>query len=189
MRQVPLAVVLLGSSLWLVACAGLHVRTDHDPEVRFEDYRSYAWLDPPLRERPREADELAPDPFTHNTLIDQRLRAEVEQVLGERGFEKVESQSADFLLRYHLLSRERIESSPAYAAGGFGRHHYVGGGVYYGGIQSYREGTLVLDLVDPETERITWRGWSDRRNRGAHPDADALIADVKHILERFPPER
>jgi hypothetical protein len=67
-----------------LACAGVRVQTDYDQEVDFSALKTFAWLDPPLREDERAED--GQDPFTHNTLIDERVRKDVEAWFVARGY-------------------------------------------------------------------------------------------------------
>jgi len=182
--------LLLGLCL-VLSCASLRIRTDFDPEADLASFERYAWLEEPVRERALEAGSAPRDPFTHNSLLDQRMRAEIDAQLEARGFQSVGREAADFLLRYQVTSREGLESSPGFVSGGYGGYgtgHYVGGLGVYGGVSSYREGTLLIDFIDPGTERIAWRGWADRRSRGSHIDTERLLAAVEHILAKFPPE-
>lgn len=172
----------------LLACTGIRVSTDHDPGIDFERFERFAWLEDPLRELPRSADTPAVDPFEQNTLLDQRVRAEVEAALAERGFQRVPREEADFLLRYQVLAREVLDSTPSFVSGGYGGRHVSGGVGFYGGVHSYQQGTLVIDVIDPRTDRIAWRGWADRRSRPGHVDTNRFVAAVKHVMEKFPPD-
>jgi len=188
------SVGLLGLTVFSVACTGVRVRTDHDPEVDFAPYRTFAWLDPPLREEPRPEPALVADPFTHNTLIDKRVRDEVEALLIGRGFPKAaEGEEPDFLLRYEFVSREVTRDSPIFVSGGYGgyggygRRGYASQVGYYQS-NTYQEGTLILDVVDPATHLIAWRGWAASQTRDGHLEAERLSKTLQAILERFPPE-
>ncbi|TMA30660.1 MAG: DUF4136 domain-containing protein, partial [Deltaproteobacteria bacterium] len=56
----------------------MSVRTDYDTATDFSSLKTYAWLDPPLREASRDEGGQSGDPFTQNTLLDKRVRDEVE---------------------------------------------------------------------------------------------------------------
>ena len=190
MRFARLALVL-AAVLWL-GCASVRVSTDYDEDYDFSRLSTFAWIDPPLREESR-TDAPSGDPFTHNTLVDKRVRDEVEGWLTSHGYRAARAGEApDFLLRWDLLSREVIRDSPVIVSGGFGSYgHGWGSGVGYGYSPSsgdYQEGTLILDVIDPDTETIAWRGSGSSDSRDPHMKPERLRKSVAAILERFPPK-
>lgn len=184
-HAVQAAGVLILAAL-TTGCLGVPVRTDHDPDVDFGALESFAWLDPPLREEPAVAGQESFDPIVYNSLLDQRVRDAVEQALTDRGFRKDDGEP-DFVIRYRVVSRPVTRSYPVFV-GGAGYHHR---GVHsHAGVQrteNYLSGTLILDVIDPLTERITWRGWAEARTRDGHLDAARVSRYVTGILARFPP--
>jgi uncharacterized protein DUF4136 len=190
MRLARLALVATAAAA--LACAEVRVKTDYDDGVDFAPLRTYAWIDPPLREETREEGGPGADPFTHNTLIDKRVRDEVDGWLIAHGYRAAAAgESPDFLLRYELVSRDVERDSPVFVTGGFGRYGYgYGSGVGYGYSRSttYQEGTLILDVIDPDSERIAWRGWGTSQARELQIEPERLRKTVAAILQRFPPK-
>ena len=133
-----------------LACAGVSVRTDYDTATDFSSLKTYAWLDPPLREASRDEGGQSGDPFTQNTLLDKRVRDEVEAWLASHGYRAAaEGETPDFVVRYELVSREVVRDSPVFVTGGFGGGYYghgYGSGVGYSQSTTYQEGTLILDV-------------------------------------------
>jgi hypothetical protein len=178
--------LLLSVALGSLGCAS--VRTDYDPEVDFSGYQTFAWLDPPVLEEPRPDASLA-DPFTYNSLLDKRVRADAEAALVARGYRKAaEGEQPDFHLRYDILTREVVRDYPVFVGGGYyGRHGYYGDVGYYRS-SSYEEGTVILDVIDPGSQSIVWRGWAHSSTYDGHISADRLSRVVNDILARFPPQ-
>lgn len=179
-------------ALPILGCVGVRVYTDHDASVDFASMQSFAWLEPPLREAPRPDGAPGADPFTHNTLLDKRVRDAVEAALVARGYREAEAEEEpDFLLRYEVVGREVVRESPIYIDGGYGygyrRYGYYRSGVGYSHITTYQEGTLILDVIDPGSERIAWRGWASSRSRDGNIDAENVSRTVDAIVEKFPP--
>jgi hypothetical protein len=99
------------------------------------------------------------------------------------------------LLRYELEMREVTRDSPISVSGGLGGG--FGGGGHYGGVGSgvgyspsstRQEGTLILDVIDPATQQVAWRGWGTASVRDDQIAPERLQELVAAILERFPPE-
>jgi hypothetical protein len=104
-------------------------------------------------------------------------------MLSGRGFEKATSATPDLLIHYHANVTQEIHVGHRDRGdrerGGFDRDPYV-----------YDAGTLVIDLIDPRTETLVWRGWATGSLEGAIDDQawmDARIDEaVTRILERLP---
>lgn len=185
--RLPLTALLL-PLVFALGCAGIRVDSDRDPEADLSAFRSWAWLEPPVRELPRDPDAVPLDPFTHNSLLDGRLRAEIGAQLGALGLDETARDEADVWVRYRVFARDEVEGTSGAVGGGYygATHAYAGSVGYFGtSVYTYRQGTLVVDLIDPATQRIAWRGWADRRSRGPHVDSDRLVAAVKYILDEF----
>ncbi len=82
-----------------------------------------------------------------------------------------------------------------YHGRGYGGHGYDYGGYYgrgYGGggsyLRTYKEGTLILDFVDPETMQLIWRGWATFAFDDPDKAARYVNKAVKKILKKFPPQ-
>ena len=185
-------IALVSLALLSLACATVRVRTDYDQAVDFTPLRTYAWLDPPLREESRDAGGQSGDPFTQNTLIDKRVRGEVETWFGAHGYRAAaEGEEPDFLVRYEVVSQPVTRDSPVYVTGGFGRYGYgygVGSGVGYSQSDTYQEGTLILDVIDPGTQQLSWRGYGTSQSRDPHLSDERLSKMVAAVLAKFPPE-
>jgi len=57
-------------------------------------------------------------------------------------------------------------------------------------VSYYDEGTVVLDIIDPKTRNLVWRGSAQSRvDDGDTPEErDARVNEAyRRILERFPP--
>lgn len=175
---------LLCLALLSAACAGVRVHSDHDAEIDVTRFQSFAWLEPPLRDEPQSEAPYA-DPFTHNTLVDKRVRDDTEAALAARGFRKAaDGEAPDFQLRYELVSREVSRDYPVFVGGGYGRRGYYSDLGYYRS-SSYQEGTLILDVIDPASQRIAWRGWAASQTRDGHIESERLSKTVTAIVERF----
>src|SRR5262249_25791064 len=130
MRPGAVMLVALASAAAL-ACADVRVRTDFDSATDFSTLKTFAWLDPPLREETRAEGGQSGDPFTQNTLLDKRVRDEVEAWLRSHGYRAAgDGETPDFLIRYELVSREVTRDSPVFVTGGYGG--WYGHGYGYG---------------------------------------------------------
>ncbi|WP_286845419.1 DUF4136 domain-containing protein [Spongiibacter sp. UBA6593] len=186
---------LICAALLLQACAGLSVSQDYDTSYDFGAVTSFAWLPP---KTPRE--ELSSKPF--DELTHRRFVEAIAQNLGQRGLQQVEPENASVLISYHLSSEDKIKVDsfgswyshfgyyPCYHCGfypGFNYHHFHDNDLW---VREYTEDEVIIDMVDPVSKRLIWRG-SVARNQPtmATPmERDLYVTEtVNAILAKFPP--
>ena len=144
------------------------VNVDSDPAAPFATYKTYAWTGG------------TPAP---NALSEQRLHASVDGRLAARGL-AMNTTAPDVIVATHVTTKERQEV----IATGFGYGPWGFGGGYGGAsVQTYVEGTLVLDLYDAKTKKMVWRGIatataSDKPTK----NTDKMNKALDKMFEKFP---
>ena len=173
----------------LVACAGIPVSTDYDTSRAFSSLKTYAWMTPKKK--------LIIDPLVDNDLMNRRVQRAVENRLAALGFSKAsEQQGADFFITYHVSAEDRISISSFYNSFGYypcwngcyGRG-YGGVGMNDVSVRHYKQGTFMLDVIDPASTELIWRGIAGKRLTSGTPQERDLYVDsiVDAILAKFPP--
>jgi hypothetical protein len=176
-------VLVAGALVALVSCSTVRVESDYNPQVDFSTLRSYAWMpDPP---------DVSSNPLLHNSILDGRIRSAVDRTLAGKGIRQVEVSQADFLVNYYvnLEQKIRVDTVPT-TSYGYGYGGWYGGTASETRVQQYEEGTLILDVVDPEKDELLWRGsGSTRVSKKTSPEAREKKIDeiVSKLLESFPP--
>jgi hypothetical protein len=176
-RRLRMTVLLAGVAV-LHGCSQFKIRTDYDRAADFQALRTYAWRpEPPLP---------SGDPRFDNSLIDSRVRAAVERVLAAKGYAKA-SGEPDFLVGYHAVVRSKTDVAAI-------DRHYGYRGVGFGGtyldVRTYEEGTLLIDVIDPPTMKLLWRGSATGvvLEKASPEKREQRINDaVADIFEEFPP--
>ena len=119
----------------------------------------------------------------------KRIKKRVLIDLVARGYERV-TDGPDFLIACYIDYRKKADV----AVQGYGYPYpYPYPYRYWGrevGVKRYREGIVILDFVDPQTNRLIWRGWSvSDVPPGTSPQEEQKDVGraVAQILERFPP--
>jgi hypothetical protein len=115
------------------------VNVDSDPAAPFATYKTYAWT----------AGTPAP-----NALSEQRLHAAVDARLAGEGL-AMNTTAPDVIVATHVTTKERQEL----IANGFGYGPWGFGGGFGGAtVETFVEGTLIVDLYDAKTKKMVWRG-------------------------------
>ena len=188
------------ATLALAGCASLQVGTDYDPQVSFAQLRTYNWTNQV---------DAGGNPAVNSTLVERRIQHAVDSTLGRMGYQRVTTGTPDFRVAYRIVAERKTTVDPGYGYGAYGYRSYYGRGYlghghlgrshfghgygpYYGSsrVREYVRATLVLDIVDAQTNEIIWRGWATGRlDHNPRPAAVQKYVNeaVRKILAAFPP--
>lgn len=153
------------------------VHTDYDPDYDLATYKTFDWGQKVNIEEGR-------NPLHYNELNDKRIKSAVQKQLSKQGYE-LAAENPDLILHYHIIVKDQsvLITEP------FGYSY----GPYWGrtntNIYSYKEGTLILDLMDNKTNHLMWRGWAvtDVKESYSPKEVEALIEEVvSKIFRKFP---
>ncbi len=173
---------LVAAFVLLWAGCATNTRNDFDPNVDFSRYHTFGFL---------EGREIEKTGLLDNSLVRRRVEGLIARQLEARGLRQVPiDQSPDLAVLYWVGVKDKQEISTVPRAG------YVdpmwGGrwGPVYNDVvvTNYREGTLIIDLLDAGTKDLVWRTYlvralsddPDRNLRGADKDLEKAFAE-------FPP--
>lgn len=170
------------------ACASFDVQTDWNPQYDFGRLQTFRWAD-----RPQTM--TGDTTVDTNGLLAQRVMQAVDANLSAKGYTKTATSQADFEVAWFLTIEPKTQVSTVNNYYGYGPGIGWGGYGGYGGgstttmVDSYNEGTLIIDLRDPAGQ-LLWRGSASARLREkVDPQkAQQRVDDaVGQILAKFPP--
>ncbi len=171
-RIALLVAVVAGSG-----CAATTVRSYADRSLDLQQYRTFAWA-------PSVARSTGDPRLDNNEFFDQRVRSQVEKELTRRDFEKATSRVPDLFVHYHASVTQEIDVRTV-------DHDYQYSNVVTMEPFVFDAGTLLVDLVDPRTNRLIWRGWVQANIDGIIDNQRILEQRideaVARILDRLPP--
>ncbi len=177
-------VAAIPALLLLTACAS-PVRYDYDVTRDFSRYRTFDLY----AEGKRGRNKGGEDP-----LMDTRIRAAVATELTARGFTREETAEPDFFVACYPIFRTRhtrTTTRVGFGGGGWYRPWGYRVGTSFSQTHSYREGTLVIEIVDAHTNQLVWQGTDEGVLTGLDdPERanDAVASAVKDTLAKFPPK-
>jgi hypothetical protein len=193
MMYVPLEVfpmpfhkpVLLALGLVLLSgCAEVSVRYDFDRQANFNTYKTYDWYAISPKDKAKALG-------VENPIMDRRVRAAVEHELAARGYKREQSGDPDFFVTYYPAYQNHtvVTSSGLYSSWGY-RPFGMGMGTQFHEVQHFREGSIVLEIVDRKTKQMVWQAVGED---ALTPSDDPLESEelvnraVQKILSKFPP--
>lgn len=175
--RLPLALLTAALLTGIAGCATMSVTTDYDQDVDFSEYKTFNWVKQKPKIPPRRRIDAA--------LLDKRIRDAVEAELAFKGFRRVTGGIPDFLVAYHLGAENKVDVSA------FG-YRYGPGGRWVGRqveVHRYKEGSLILDIVDFDTRQLIWRGTAVGAIYSPADLERKLLEAVGKALDEFPPRQ
>ena len=164
MKTRSISLLSLALAATLMGCASTQVQTDWDRSTQFSKYNTYTWLETPRMQAMQQA-----------TLFDRRLRAAVEEQLAAKGMQKADAAAdADVFLVYDAAVEGKIDVKQR---GYFGRQLDV---------TEYKEGTLLIDVVDAKTRTLVWRGTATDDVSDRELSSEKISKAVAKMFSRFP---
>jgi Domain of unknown function (DUF4136) len=181
-----LSVSAVIATLTLHSCTSANVATSIDSTIDFATYRTFAWL----------PDSSWKETKYDNDILQRNVEQEVVRILKAKGY-VVDTLQADFLVHHHVTveDRTRLVQAPSYryapSMGFMGRYGYYS--MYQPMMVSngfrevpYREGTLIVDVIDRKQQRLVWRGWSEQPLEGIAEFERSVGYRLQEILVKFP---
>lgn len=178
MKKKILSIVLLVAVI-VMGCSSMKVMIDYDDQIDFSNYKTFNFVSP--KKMPKK--EMKKSAVIKDPIFNKKTAREINAVLTEKGYQKIEtSREADFLIAFYATARNKAQlSPPTYHVGRYGRRWVRPGHVYH-----YKQGTLIIDIVDRQKKELVWRGVGSGVLNRSDPKKNLLEA-VEKILKDFPP--
>ncbi len=168
--------VLMGMMLLFASkLSAQQVRTDYDRSANFGQYKTYSWA----------------QVKTKDALDVDRIKAAVNAALAAKGWTQVDS-GGDVSVVAIEITRNQQTLNTFYDGfgGGWGWRRFGGGGFGEATTttETYRVGTVVVDLFDTKTKQLIWRGTSsDTLSNSSDKNIKNLDKGVDKMFKNFPP--
>jgi hypothetical protein len=175
MKTQKMAFVLTGIMLLLAGIASAQqVKTDYDRSANFAQYKTYSW------EHVKTQDALNVD----------RIRSAVNAALAAKGLTQVDSGGEISIVAVEMTQNQQtLNTFYNGFGGGWGWRRFGGGlGEATTTTETYKVGTLVVDLFDSSSKKLLWRGSSsDTLSNNSDKNIKNLDKGVEKMFKKFPP--
>jgi len=168
------AMLCIGFAFFVIGCATVAVNYDYDREANFNRYHTYKFIQ--LPKVPGRKLQI------RNSLIHARVGRAIERELALKGYKKVEYGKPDLLIACHVDVKEKIDVTHYSYGHWLPSHKSV-----RTEVRRYKEGTLVLDIVDRQSKQLVWRGWATGLTRQTGLTQDEINETIHKILREYPP--
>jgi len=182
--------------LWACGCSSsVSVRTYNTGLMDFKDVKTYAWASPT---QPKTGNPRVDDNAELNTLV----RQDIDDALAKRGFTLDTSGHPGFLVAYRATLDQNVSISADNPNLGYNPYYSRDTNAFrpsnspenagqMPGVNSFEQGTLVIDVADPKTRQLVWRvTGADPVNLKNSPDRKKknLEKAIDKMLKEFPPK-
>jgi Domain of unknown function (DUF4136) len=153
------------------ATAWANITTDYDRKVDFAHYKTYSW-----------GNVKTPD-----SLWDARVKQAVDGQLAAKGWTQVPS-GGDVVVTARDAIHNQEQLNTFYNGFGGGRRFGGGIGMSTTSVDTYKVGTLIVDVIDGQTKNLIWRSAASD-TLASKPDKNIKILDknVQKMFAHFPP--
>jgi len=171
------AVVVLMGIMLLVAAKlpAQQVKTDYDRNANFTQYKTYSW------EQVKTKDALDVD----------RIKAAVNAAFSAKGWTLVGSGGDVSIVAMEITqTQQTLNTFYNGFGGGWGWRRFGGGGFGEATTttDTYKVGTVVVDLFDTKSKQLIWRGSSsDTLSNNSDKNIKNLDKGVEKMFQHFPP--
>lgn len=150
---------------------------------------SYAWYQPAPAAQPA----YGPD---FNADLNNHMLKAIEEELQRKGYTKT-TVNPDMLVAYDIsVSVPDAMDKPELYGPGFGYSYaYMAGYRYsygnaelpgYRAVDLFKQGTLIVDVIDPKSKQLLWRGWTEGGIKKFDAGYGKVKSEVQKIVNRMP---
>ncbi len=165
-------VLTLGlAALFVQTASAQKITTEFDQGVDFTKYKTFAIRNGQLK---------SPSPALNSELTKKKIEAALDRALTAKGLTRTTGPS-DLNVFFTLGSLRRLDTE-TFPAG------WRGLGTRVVRV-SNTEGNLVIDLRDPSTRSLVWRGIATEETSTPAKVAEKLDDMVKKAIAKYPPKK
>lgn len=159
----------------------LKVTSDYDKSANFTQYKTFG------------VDTLHVSSSV-SQINQNRIINALKDEMKKKGF--TENANPDLLVHVSAILKDKQSVSAStnyYGYGGYYRPYGWGGGMGATGyttysVDEYKEGSLIIDLVDSKSKTLVWEGIGNKEIDKPSKDPEAAIRDaIGKILANYPP--
>jgi hypothetical protein len=181
-RLLATRLVLVLGALMIGAnyAAAQKVAVNYDTKVDFTQYKTYKWVDITGATYP-------------NQLQDLMIRNAIDSSLKMKGMVRQDSGSVSLYVGYQLTTQQQTQLN-TFGTGG-GAWGYGGGWGGMGGMSTtttstLTDGTLAVDLYDPNLKQLVWQGTATKTlnpSSNAEKNQANMQKATNKIFQNYPP--
>ncbi len=191
MKTMKWTVTILSAMFLLVSCSRT-AYVQKDSNVDFSKIKTYSWV------RTQAEKERASVSTKNDDLTNRKIRQSIDRNLAEKGWREVKS-NPDVYLVYDVMieQEEKIDRNAVYTqpftrwffnpvsrrwVPVFYPSNFLG---FDENTRTVKEGTLTLTMMDADTDKTIWQGWTSSEINGRKLSDKQIDSKVKAIVKKL----
>lgn len=191
MKKIQWMTIAILMMLVMVSC-GRTAYVQKDADVDFSRIKTYSWVTTQANK------EIASAQKKNDDLTNRKIRQAIDKNLIEKGWKEVKK-NPDVYLVYDMMIEEENKkvTTPVYSQSFtrwffnprnrrwvpvFYPSQFMG---YDEDIEKVKEGTLTLTLMDADTDKTIWQGWTTSEMSGRKLTDKQIESKVKAIVAKL----
>jgi uncharacterized membrane protein len=175
----------------ITAAFGMSVKSDYEKSFDFSRLHTFAF----------KTDRASNDPLSTNTLEAGRIQNALAAQLAANGFSQ-SPQNPDFIVAFYSRTKQKTQvQSTSFGPGvgpgfGFGRGFGWGYGIPYRArwrwgygpdiwTNTYTQGCVMADIINPQTNELVWRGVVKDTVNGIGQSEKQADQAAKDLVKQF----
>jgi hypothetical protein len=176
----------------LMNCTTANIYSNYDKTVNFQNYKTFAWS--PYHQNHSNS-------LIDNDIVAKNIRETASKELESRGLQ-ANIDEPDLLIDYDIFLKDRVRTEQypiynyrynyrrAYPYRPWGRYYNPRNTGYSTSYERrqvpYKEGTLIIELIDRKTNTMIWHGWAVETVDDPNTYQEDINKDIQAIFKRFP---
>lgn len=178
--------------VWVMISCGRTAYVQKDADVDFSTIKTYSWVTTQANK------EKASVQIKNDDLTNRKIRQAIDKNLTEKGWKEVKK-NPDVYLVYDIMIEEENKkvTTPVYSQSFtrwffnprnrrwvpvFYPSQFMG---YDEDMEKVKEGTLTLTLMDADTDKTIWQGWTTSEMSGRKLTDKQIESKVKAIVAKL----
>lgn len=191
MKKIHWLAITMMVAIVVISC-GRTAYVQKDADVDFSKIKTYSWVTTQANK------EHASTTTRNDDLTNRKIRQSINKNLAEKGWREVKK-NPDVYLVYDVMIEEadKTVTTPVYSQSFtrwffnprnrrwvpvFYPSQFMG---YDQDIQKTKEGTLTLTLMDADTDKTIWQGWTTSEVSGRKLTDKQIDSKVKAIVAKL----
>ncbi|MEI6946901.1 DUF4136 domain-containing protein [Paraflavisolibacter sp. H34] len=177
------------SLVLLAGCASV-AHVEKDETVNFSRIKTFSWI--------KTSDTKSDSGYRVSDLTERNIRKAVNAELEKAGWRETKNRP-DVLVSYDLLVERSVRETadPVYSVpvsryyfnpywGRWSRVYYPSRFMgYESSSYAVREGTMTITLMDAQTEKTIWQGWTTDEVAGRNLTSKEVQGSIRSIFRKF----
>ncbi|MEM7549346.1 MAG: DUF4136 domain-containing protein [Bacteroidota bacterium] len=140
----------------------------YDSSVDFTQYKTFSWADPL-----NKAVGVSFNPLVNNSLVNKGIKEDIKSQMEQHGYNYIEKYG-DLTVNFHTMVEHKSEVTTYPNSYYFWWRNEVR-------TINYKEGTLVVDVIDADTNELVWQGYTS----GTLKKDDLILSSKESVLKIF----